>query len=120
MATFRHEDICRLDVTMDDALPVRRIERVRYVNSQRQHSFNLYRSRRNPMLQSYPVEKLHGDERLTVLLVDVINRANVRVVQGRCGLGFALETGEGLRVPSNFLGQELEGDKTVQARVSAL
>ena len=45
------------------------------------------------------------------------NRADVGVVQCRCGLGFALKTGECLRVSGNFLRQELEGDETMQPRV---
>jgi small subunit ribosomal protein S21 len=43
-------------------------------------------------------EKLHGDERLTVLVVNLVDYADVRVVQCGCGFGFALEAAEGLRV----------------------
>ena len=72
------------------------------------------------MLQRHPVQKLHGDERLAVLLANVVDGADVGVIQRGCGLGFALETGEGLRVTGNFLGQKLEGNKTVQPGVLGL
>jgi len=46
-----------------------------------------------------------------------MDRADVGVVQCGCGLGFALKTGECLRVTGNLLRQELEGDETMQPRV---
>jgi hypothetical protein len=45
------------------------------------------------MLQGRAVQKLHGDERFAVLIVNFVNRANVGMVQGGGGLRFALETG---------------------------
>ena len=69
------------------------------------------------MLQREPVEKLHGDEGLAILFADVVDGADVRMVQGGCGLGFALEAGQRLRVAGHFLGQKLEGHKAVQTRV---
>ena len=71
------------------------------------------------MLQRHAVQILHGDERLPVLLADVIDRADVGVVQGGRRLRLALETGQSLRVPSHF-GEELQGDKTVKTRVLSL
>ena len=55
-----------------------------------------------------------------VLFADVINRADVGVIERGCGLGFALETGERLRIAGNFIGQELEGDKAMQPGVFRL
>jgi len=43
------------------------------------------------MLQRHAIEKLHGDERLVVVLSDFIDGADVGMIQGRRGLGFALE-----------------------------
>ena len=34
----------------------------------------------NAMLQRHPVEKLHGDEGMTILLANVINRADVGMI----------------------------------------
>jgi hypothetical protein len=42
------------------------------------------------------------------------------MIQRRSGLRLALKAGEGLRVPSNIVRQELERDKAVQARVFRL
>src|SRR6202795_2060840 len=42
------------------------------------------------------------------------------MIQCRCGLSFSLKTGQGLRVAGNFIGQELESDKTVKPCVLGL
>ena len=72
------------------------------------------------MLQRHAIEKLHGDEGLPVLLADFVDGADVGMVQGGCGLGFALKTGEGLRILGNFFGQELQRDKAAQLYVLGL
>jgi hypothetical protein len=72
------------------------------------------------VFQSDAIQKLHGDERLPVLLADVMNRADVGVIQRRCGLGFALKTSERLWVSGNLLRQKLESDKAVQPHVLGL
>ena len=71
----------------------------------------------DPVLKRHAVQKLHGDERLAVLLADVVNRADVGMIQRGSGLRFALKAGERLRVAGNLVGQELERDEAVQARV---
>jgi hypothetical protein len=42
------------------------------------------------------------------------------MVQGRGGLRFALKAGQRLRVSGDFIGQELEGNKSVQPGVLGL
>ncbi len=55
-----------------------------------------------------------------VLLADIVNGADIGMVQCGRGLGFALETGQGLRVASNIFGQEFQRDKAVQPSVFSL
>src|SRR5438128_1194216 len=72
------------------------------------------------MLQRLAFQKLHGDESLPLLLADVVDGADVRVIEGGRGLRLASETGQRLKVSGNFFRQEFEGDETVQARVFGL
>jgi len=72
------------------------------------------------MLQSPAIHELHGDERLTVLLADVVDRANVRVIERGRSLRFPLEAGQSLGVSGNFIRQELESNEAVQPRVLSL
>ena len=69
------------------------------------------------MLQCHPVQKLHRDERLAVLLADVVDGADVGMIQRGRSLGLALKTRECLRVAGNFLGQEFEGNEAMQSCV---
>ncbi len=67
-----------------------------------------------------PVQKLHGDEGLAVLLADFVDGADVGMVQSGGGLRFALEARQRLRILGNIVGQELEGDKAMQPCVFGL
>jgi hypothetical protein len=69
------------------------------------------------VLQRHALQKFHGDERSPVLLSDVIDGADVGMIQCGSGLSFTLETGKCLRVSRNFIWQELEGDEAVQSYV---
>ena len=59
------------------------------------------------MLQREAIEKFHGDEHFAVLVVNFVDGANIGMIQGRSGLGFAFETAEGLRIFGYVVGQEL-------------
>src|SRR5271170_1104943 len=72
------------------------------------------------MLQRQPIQKLHGNERLSIFLPNVINRANVGMVQYRCSLCLSPKTAQGLRIFGHVVGQELERYKAIQARVFSL
>ena len=57
-------------------------------------SLGLQRPARDAVLQRHAVQKLHGDERLAVLLADVVDRADVGMVQRGGGLRLALEAAQ--------------------------
>jgi hypothetical protein len=65
------------------------------------------------VFQGDAFEEFHGDESLAVLLTDIVDGADVGMVERRGGLGFALKTGEGLRVAGNIFGQKFESDEPV-------
>jgi len=72
------------------------------------------------VLQRDPVQKLPRDERLPVLVVNFVNRADVRMIEcGGC-LGFALETAECLRVFGYIVGQELESHEAPELQILSL
>jgi hypothetical protein len=75
-----HKDVRRLDVAVDDAGSVSNIESICHLNAQRQQHFRFQRTPSYAMLEGRTVQKLHCDECLTILLANVINRANVGVV----------------------------------------
>jgi hypothetical protein len=65
------------------------------------------------MLQRLPIEEFHGDKGLAVLLANVVDRADIGMIQGRSGVCFALKAGQRLRVLCDPFGQKFEGYKAV-------
>ena len=61
--------------------------------------FDLERAPCDPMLQRRPVEKLHDEKRAAVLLADIVDRADVGVVQRRCRSRLAAESCQRFGIP---------------------
>ena len=113
LAALGDENVRRLDVAVHDSFGMRRVERVGHFDGERKQSLGFHRLPVDAMFQGDAIQELHGDERLAVLLADVVNGADVGVIQSGCSLGFALETGEGLRVSGDFAGAETSGRRSV-------
>ncbi len=122
MAALGDEDICRLDVAVNNAFDVGGVERIGDLDGQLQQRVGLERARADGVLESEAVEKFHGDEGLRLVflgqvLVNFVNGADVGMVQSRGGLGLTLKAGEGLRIFSDSIGQEFQSHKAVQLEV---
>jgi hypothetical protein len=61
--------------------------------------------------------QFHGNEGSPIGIVNFVDRADVRVVQGGRGFGFPLKTAESLRVVGEFVGKELQGDVATELEV---
>ena len=57
---------------------------------------------------------------MAVLLPDLMNRADIRMVESRGCLRLPLETSQRLGVSGDLVRQELQGDKTMQSGVLGL
>ena len=113
MSALGDKDIRWFDVAMDNAAGVSRVECVGNLDTQFQQLFNLERAALDLVFEGCTVQILHRDESLPLLLADVIDGADIGMVQGRSRLGFTLEAGQGLRVSGNFVGQKLESNKAM-------
>ena len=120
VAALGDENIGGLDVAVNDAFGVRGVERVGDFDGEREQVFDVQRAAGDAVLERLAVEKFHGDEGLAVLLADVVNGADVRMVQRGGGLRFALETGERLRIARDILRQKFQRDEAPQARIFGL
>jgi hypothetical protein len=116
-ATAGYKNVRRFDVAMDNASFVGSFKAIGNLQSQVEERFQRQRSSTHPGLQCLAFQKFHGDEGLAILLADVVNRANVWVVQRGRGLGLLLKAGQSLRVAGQFVGQKLHGYETMQTRV---
>ena len=78
VATGGNEDVARLDVAMDDPGTVGGVERIGNLERQRQLLVQRHAAGDECVLQRPALEPLHGNERLPVVLADLINGANCR------------------------------------------
>ncbi|OLC40850.1 MAG: hypothetical protein AUH43_25675 [Acidobacteria bacterium 13_1_40CM_65_14] len=119
LISSRDEDVGGPDVAMDDALRVRRIQTVGDLNGQLQQGVLF---ERDEMVERGTFEPFHDDERAAVVLVDVVNRANVRVVERRGRSRLAAEAFERVGFRGELVGQQFDGDgarATVSTRAAA-
>src|SRR5579863_1701178 len=69
------------------------------------------------MLQRRSVQIFHSDERPSVLLAHIIDRANIGMIQARRGLRFSLEPSHDLRNSGHVFGEKLECYETVETGI---
>src|ERR1700733_3288616 len=69
------------------------------------------------MLQSYAIEEFHGDEGAALVFANIVNGADVGMVESGGSLRLSLKSGEGLGIARYLLRKELQGNKTSQACV---
>ena len=84
-------DVARLQIPVDDPLPVRLVQRIRDLNSNLQCLIQRQRALLQPVGQRLALQVLHDQEVDPVLAADVVEGANVRVIEAGDGLGLALE-----------------------------
>ena len=109
----------RLDVAVDDAFSVRRVERPRCLLEPREDALGRLRaSLPKNIVERAAAQVLHDDVRAVVVLADVEDRDGVRLAGepgGReCLAGEALAHGFVLR---KALGQDLDRDDTAEHRI---
>jgi hypothetical protein len=65
-----YEEVGRFDVAVNDAFGVGGVKRVGNIEGQLYTRLRFHRPTSDAMLQGQPIQKLHGDEGLAVLLPD--------------------------------------------------
>ena len=117
VAALGEEDIRGLDVAMHDALRVRGVERVGDLDADVDNLLDLERAGRDAIVQCLALHPFHDDERLAIVLADVVDGADVGMVQRGCGARFNAEALNGLSIARQILGDELQRDRTAKAGV---
>ena len=96
------------------------VERIGDLDAQIEHRLDLQRLASDPVPERLPLQQFHGDEGSPIGLVNLVDRADVRVVQGGRSLGLPLESAEGLCIVGEFVGKELQGDVATELEVFRL
>ena len=102
---------------MDDALGVRCIQSIGNFNRHREERFQLHWTIPDQVLQRSAIQEFHRDERLPFVLTDLVNGANIRMIQRRGGLRFALEALQGWTILDQIFGKKFQSYKSVEFEV---
>jgi hypothetical protein len=117
LARGAHEQVRRLDVAMNDAALMRRVERAGHLHRQVDGLRDGDRAGLQQLLDALALAQLHHDERLAVVLLDVVDDADVRVVERGGELGLAVEARERRGLGRQPRRQELERDVAAELHV---
>ena len=102
---------------MDDAARVQGRKRCEYSERDRHRFGRAERSATQPLGQDFTLEQLHRDVQLPVLLADLVDLADVRMVDARRGAGLAPEALTRLGIVGER-GQRLQRDRTFKPAVA--
>ncbi len=114
------EDVAGFNVAMNDAFGMGGVEAVGNLNCEADQGLGVERTAGNHGAQSKAVEELHDEVRVTFLFGDLVNGADVGMVQGRGGAGLAAKAFERLRVVGKFVRQEFERDEAAELQIFGL
>ena len=89
---------------MDDAFGVGSVKGISNFDPEAKQDFRFQRPRGKPVFQGRTFQVLHDDEGLVILFTDVINGANVGMVEGGGCLRFTAKAAQGLGIASDFIG----------------
>ncbi len=93
-AAIGHEDVGGLDVAVDDALGVRRFQRIGQLRTEIEDAIERERSPHEKVPKGVAPEQFHHDEGLSVVLCQVVDSADVRMIERRCGTRLPPKAGQ--------------------------
>ena len=91
---------------MNDAAGMRGFQRVGHLRAEFQQGIGGHGAAADAFAQGLAFEQFHDEKGQAVVLADVVNRANARMIQGRRGARFALETFEGRGILGEIVSEE--------------
>jgi hypothetical protein len=99
---------------------VRNLQRVGDLDADRHDALGRQRRDGGEPIERRPFQVLQDDEVAAILLADIVDGTDIRVVQPRGGAGFTLQPLDRLRIPGDLIGQQLDCDEPPEARVLGL
>ncbi len=114
VATVGYENVGGFDVAMDDAFAVGGVEAVGHVDGEGEEAFEVHGAAVDGVLERLAVEKFHGDEGFVVGVADFVDGADIGMIEGGGGFGFAAEAFESLRIVGEGFRKKLESHKAIE------
>src|SRR5271165_2674897 len=116
MTKFGQEDVGRLDVTVNDMPGMSGDQGVGNLDPDTQQLIQV-EGLAHDVLEGCAFEVLHGDEGLSTDFADVVNGADIGMIECGGSLRFALKARETLRILANFIRKKLESDETTETGI---
>src|SRR5213080_1074285 len=91
-------------IAVNDSFRVRSVQRVRDLNGEVNKGVGLERLPCDPVLERLPFQQLNGNEGLAVVFINVVDSADVRVIERRRRVCFTPESFQGLVVFRHLFG----------------
>ena len=110
-------DVGRLEIAMDDALLMRRLERLRDLLRDRQRLVEWNRATRDALRQIVALDEFHHEGGDARTFFEPVDGGNVRMIQRREDFGLALKARQSVGISGKRGRQDLDGDLTFQLRV---
>ncbi len=121
LAATGQENVGRLDVAMKDAFGMRRIERVGDLRPQFENRAQVEGAAGELPVECLAFEQLHREIELPLMIVEAVDRADVRVIEARRGPRLAAEALDRfLLIVRTGLRQDLERDEPAEADILRL
>src|SRR5437764_1091262 len=117
LARRRDHHVAGFDVAMNDAAPVRCRQRVGYLNCDRERAAQIERTTVDQLAHILAFDELHGDEIHATDLVEIKNRADVRVIERRSESRFTLKAFQVGFFNGEFRGENLYDNGATKLRV---
>ena len=74
----------------------------------------------NAVAERVSLEQLHGYEGTSLIVIDLVNGADIWMIEGRRGSRFAFEALQGPRIAHRMIRKKLQGNQTAEADVLCL
>ena len=117
MPVVEDEHVFRLEIAMDDAAGVGRLQPARHLCRNRNRPGRRERSNLNELAQHAPVEQFGDGIAHAVLVPEVVNGEDIRMGQGRDDPRLALEARDAIRIRSDGIRQHLDSHIAAQVPV---
>ncbi len=117
LTAFRDEDVCRLDVPVENPFGMRRIQGIGHLDTDIQQVGQRQPIVAQPLVQGFAVQELHGEVTPAILFVEAVNRADVWMIQRRGGPGLTPEPLERIFAGRRVRGEHLQGHLPSQGEV---
>jgi hypothetical protein len=115
LAVVIDQDVGRLEVAVEDAALMRVVHRLGGLGHQPCRGARVGGVVGQPLLEARPADELHGEVAPPVVLADLEDRHDVRVVQQRDRLGLVLEPSQFVIAGQDVGPEHLEGDGPIEA-----